>query len=621
MNKSNELLSKIVTFRTYSKYLPHVGRRETLEEIINRNMSMHLEKFPKLSRDIIKAYKQVHDLKVMPSMRSMQFAGEAISKNNTRIFNCSFSPIDRPRAFAEGLYVLLCGVGFGYSVQKHHTNQLPKIRKPKEEGLYVIHDSIEGWAEAVNQLVNAYFHGAIRPLFDFTKIRPQGSRLVGLSAVAPGPEPLKRLLEGVEGILTLAIGRKLRPIEVHDIICIIADGVLAGGIRRAATISLFDRDDEEMLKCKHGEWWVKHPYRARANNSAMLPRWEVTKDEFRHVYEMCVKSNAGEPGFVWTSDTSMNMGGNPCMEISLNPNQMCNLSTTNLTGVKTEKDFHNRVYATALLGTLQASYTDFPYLSESWQRITEKEALLGCSFTGIADAKAGLKARDFQEAAKLAKEVNEKYAKKIGINPSARLCAIKPEGTASCVMGSSSGVHARFDDYYLRRVRMNKSDALTKYLQQTVPDLVEDDLFSESGVVVTIPQESPKDAILRHNETAVQFFERVLFFNRNWVAYGHNYGDNMHNVSATINYKKDEIEPLFEKLWEHRNLYTGVSLLPFDGGSYKQAPFESCTKDIYEDYCKKVVDIDLTNVIELEDNTKRLDQLACAGGSCEWTGE
>lgn len=621
MNKSNELLSKIVTFRTYSKYLQHIGRRETLEEIINRNMTMHLEKFPKLSRDIIKAYKQVHDLKVMPSMRSMQFAGDAILKNNCRIFNCSYSPIDRPRAFAEGLYVLLCGVGFGYSVQKHHINQLPTIRKPKEEGLYIIHDSIEGWAEAVNQLVNAYFFGSIRPLFDFSSIRPAGSRLVGLSAVAPGPEPLKRLIEGVENILINSLGRKLTSIEVHDIVCIIADGVLAGGIRRAATISLFDRDDEEMLKCKHGEWWVKHPYRARANNSAMLPRWKVTKDEFRHVYEMCIKSNSGEPGFIWTSDVSMDMGLNPCSEISLNPNQFCNLSTTNLTGIKNEKDFHNRIYATALLGTLQASYTDFPYLSEKWKTVTENEALLGCSFTGIADAKVNFKAKDFQEAAKLANEVNQKYSKKIGINPSARLCAIKPEGTASCVMGSSSGVHARFDDYYLRRVRMNKSDALAKYLMQTVPDLVEDDLFSESGVVVTIPQESPKDAILRQNETAVQFFERVLFFNRNWVAYGHNSGDNMHNVSATVNYKPEDIDPLFEKLWEHRNLYTGVSLLPYDGGTYKQAPFESCSQETFNELNKKIKDIDLTNVIELEDNTKRIDQLACSGGSCEWTGQ
>lgn len=617
MNKSNELLSKIVTFRTYAKYLPHVGRRETLEEIINRNMSMHLDKFPKLSRDIIKAYKQVHDLKVMPSMRSMQFGGEAIQKNNTRIFNCSFSTIDKPRKFAEGLYVLLCGVGLGFSVQKHHTNKLPRIRKPKEEGVYIVHDSIEGWAEAVNQLCNAYFYGAIRPLFDFSNIRPKGSRLVGLSATAPGPEPLKNLLKGVEEILKTAICRKLKSIEVHDIVCIIADGVLAGGIRRAALISLFDRDDNDMLKSKHGEWWIKRPYRARANNSAVLPRWEVSRDEFRYVYDMCIDSNSGEPGFLWTNDKSLKLGTNPCGEISLNPNQMCNLSTTNLTGIKDKKDFSNRVYASSLLGTLQATYTDFPYLSEDWKITTEREALLGCSFTGIADSKMNLKAKDFQDMARLAKSVNEKYAKKLDINPAARVCAIKPEGTASAVLGSASGIHARFDEYYLRRVRMNKDDALTRYLKLVMPDLVEDDLFSNTGVVVTIPQQSPEGAILRQDETAVQFFERVLFFNRNWIAPGHVHGDNKHNVSATINYKDEDIEPLFEKLWQHRDLYTGVSLLPYDGGSYQQAPFESCDKETFKELNAKVQDVDLTNVMELEDNTTRIDQLACSGGSCE----
>jgi ribonucleoside-triphosphate reductase len=621
VNKSNELLSKIAAFRTYAKYLPHAGRRETLEETINRNMQMHLEKFPKLSRDILKAYKQVHDLKTMPSMRSLQFGGDAIVKNNVRMFNCSYTLIENPRRFAEALYVLLCGTGLGFSVQKHHINQLPPIRMPKEEGVYFVHDSIEGWAESVNQLANAYFYGGIRPIFDFSGVRPKGSALVTLGAKAPGPEPLKHLLKGVEAILKSAIGRKLKPIEVHDIVCIIADGVLSGGIRRAALISLFDKDDKEMLTSKHGEWWNKHPYRARANNSAMLLRSKVSKDEFKYVYDMCIQSNAGEPGFIWTNDEDMNMGANPCVEISLNPNQMCNLTTTSLTGIKSSKDLDNRIYASALLGTLQASYTDFPYLSQEWQQTTEREALLGCSFTGIADARSNLTAKELQAMAKKVLEVNNHYANKIGINPAARACAIKPEGTASCVLGSSSGIHARFGEYYLRRIRMNKDDSLTKYLQTVMPELIEDDLFSSTGVVVTIPQESPQNAIIKDNETALQFLDRVLFFNRNWVAPGHRSGSNKHNVSATINYKPDETEGLFEKLWDNRNLYTGVSLLPFDGGTYKQAPFESCTKEQFDENNKKIADIDLTKVVELQDNTDRLDQVACAGSSCEWTGE
>jgi ribonucleoside-diphosphate reductase alpha chain len=315
----------------------------------------------------------------------------------------------------------------------------------------------------------------------------------------------------------------------------------------------------------------------------MLLRSQVSKDEFKYVYDMCIQSNAGEPGFIWTNDETMTMGVNPCCEISLNPNQMCNLTTTSLTGIKSSKDLDNRIYASALLGTLQASYTDFPYLSQEWQQTTEREALLGCSFTGIADARSNLTAKELQAMAKKVLEVNNHYANKIGINPAARACAIKPEGTASCVLGSSSGIHARFGEHYLRRIRMNKDDSLTKYLRTVMPELIEDDLFSSTGVVVTIPQESPQNAIIKDNETALQFLDRVLFFNRNWIAPGHRSGINKHNVSATINYKPDETEGLFEKLWDNRNLYTGVSLLPFDGGTYKQAPFESCTKEQFDE--------------------------------------
>lgn len=614
MNKSNKLLSDIVSFRTYAKYLPHVGRRESLEETINRNMSMHLERFPKLSKDILKAYKQVHDLKVMPSMRGLQFGGEAILRNNTRQYNCSFVHATYPRVFAEILYLLLCGTGVGYSVQQHHINQLPAIRKPKEEGKYIVHDSIEGWAESINQLMQAYFYGGIRPIFDLSGIRPKGSYLVTTGAKAPGPEPLRQMLVQVEAKLKAAAGRKLSSLEVHDIICMIADCVLAGGIRRAALISLFSRNDKDMLTCKHGEWWVKAPYRARANNSAVLLRGDVSMEEFRYIYDMCIQSNSGEPGFFWTND--IEMGTNPCAEIGLNTNQFCNLTTTNLTGIKSDKDFHNRIYGAALIGTLQASYTDFPYLSDKWRYTTEQEALIGCSFTGIADA-SSLSAAQLQEAAKLVLEVNEKYAKKLGINPAARATAIKPEGTASCVLGSSSGIHARHDQYYLRRVRMNKDDSLARYLSQAVPELVEADLFSPSGVVVTIPQESPEGAIIRSAESAAQLFERVRLYYNNWVVPGHRSGVNTHNVSCTINYQPHEVEGLFHDLWNYRNEYAGVSLLPADNGTYQQAPFESCDKDTFEKFNAMVKDVDVTKVMELEDNTDRITQIACSGGTCE----
>lgn len=575
---------------------------------------MHLEKFPKLSRDIIKAYKQVHDLKVMPSMRSLQFGGEAIMKNNSRIYNCSFVHIKYTRVFAEVLYLLLCGAGVGFSVQKHHINQLPGLRKPKRENVHMIHDSIEGWADAVDALMNAYFYGGIRPLFDYSQISEKGTYLQTTGSKAPGPEPLRIALNLVEAKLIKSVGRKLQTLEIHDIICILADCVLAGGIRRAALISLFDKDDQDMLSCKHGEWWNKSPYRARANNSAMLLRTETTFEQYTAVFDACIQSNAGEPGFIWTDD--LEMGKNPCAEIALHSHQFCNLTTTNMTGIKNEKDFMNRIYASALLGTLQASYTDFPYLGEKWKQVTEEEALLGCSFTGIADA-PGMTAEQLQKAAALVLEVNEKYSKLIGINAAARTTAIKPEGTASCVLGSASGIHARHAEYYLRRVRLNKEESLAKYLKMVVPDLVEDDLFSARDIVMTFPQESPKGSIIRDAESASTLLDRVLFYNKNWVIPGHRSGNDRHNVSVTINYKPEEVDLLKQRMWDHRGEYSGISLLPFDGGNYQQAPFETCDESKFHSVNKLVKDIDLTKVLEVDDQTNMAEQLACAGGVCE----
>jgi ribonucleoside-diphosphate reductase alpha chain len=616
MNLSNKLLSDVTAFRTYSKYMQHLGRREVLEETINRDMNMHLNRFPKLSAEITRAFSMVHDLKVMPSMRSMQFAGDAISKNNARIFNCSFLNADSPRAFGEELFLLLSGVGVGYSVQRRHTEQLPVVRPPGEEGKFIVHDSIQGWAQSVDTLMEAYFFGRIRPVFDFSQVRPKGSYLVTTGAKAPGPEPLRAMLIQVEKKLKTAIGRKLKPIEIHDIMCMISDCVLAGGIRRAALISLFDRDDREMMTCKSGSWWETAPWRARSNNSAVLPRGEVTKEEFMEIFKACQDSGAGEPGFSWTNDAD-NMGYNPCHEIALMSKQFCNLTTINVTGAKTEKEFLKRVHAATLIGTLQASYTDFPYLTPDWKINSEMESLLGVSMTGVADAGDFLTPELLEKGAKLALEVNEKIARKIGINPAARVTAIKPEGTSSCVLGSSSGIHDRHDQYYVRRIRMNKDDALYKYLNGVIPALCEDDLFSPTGGVVSIPQESPETAIIRTSTAALQLLDRAMKFNKFWVAPGHRSGKNMHNVSTTISVREEEWGQVGEFMWKNRNNYTGISLLPFNGGTYQQAPFESCTKEKYEEMTDLVKAIDLRQVMELDDYTNRMEQLACVGGVCE----
>lgn len=618
VSRSNLLLGGAVTHSRYAKYLPHMFRRESLEEIINRNMQMNLEKFgsmsKSLSKDIIKAYGLVHDLQTMPSMRALQFAGQAVTKNNCRQYNCSFTNIDDVRSFGEALFLLLSGVGVGYSVQKRHIKNLPSIQQPREEGIFVIHDSIQGWAQALDLLMEAYMYGRIRPVFDLSKIRPKGSYLVTTGAKAPGPEPLRTMLIKVEEKLKHAVGRKLSSLEVHDIICIASDCVLAGGIRRAALICLFDRDDNEMLTCKHGEWWNSAPWRARANNSAVLPR-DISKKEFEEIFRACQESGSGEPGFSWSNN--LDMGFNPCHEISLNSNQFCNLTTMNVTGVKSKADFLKRVHASALLGTLQAAYTDFPYLRPSWKETTEREALIGCSMTGIADNGGKLPADWLREGAKLVLDVNEKYARKIGIQPAARVTAIKPEGTSSCVLGSSSGLHDRHDDFYIRRIRMNKDDSLYKYLQTVMPSLCEDDLFSATGGVVSIPQASPVNSSTRNNTTAISLLKRAMLFNRNWVAPGHRYGDNKHNVSATISVKDNEWKDVSDFMYEHRDLYSGISLLPHDGGSYQQAPFESIDRDKFMELSRKINDFDLKEVREIEDNTNLTDTVACAGGVCE----
>jgi ribonucleoside-triphosphate reductase len=615
MNKSNNLLSSIVSFRTYARHLPVQGRREIFSETLNRNMQMHLDKFPALSKDILKAYQKVHELKVMPAMRALQFGGEAILKNNVRGFNCAFLPIDDIAAFGETLFLLLSGTGVGFSCQRRHVNKLPSIQAPREEGVYYTHDSINGWAQALDMLMAAYFYGRMRPVFDHSGVRSKGSYLVTTGAKAPGPAPLKYMLEQVETVLKAAEGRRLRPIEVHDIICIVSDCVISGGIRRSALVSLFDATDEEMLDAKAGNWWEKHPYRARANNSALLLRSTLTKEKFKYVFDKCVASGSGEPGWMFTND--LDLGSNACLEIALNPNQFCNLSTISQTNIENKKDFMNRLYAGALLGTLQAAYTDFPYLRPRWKETTELEGLIGVSFTGIADSGGVVTAEWLQEGAKLVNEVNQKYAKKIGINSSYRNTTIKPEGTSSCVLSSSSGIHARHADYYLRRVRMTKSDALAMYLQQVVPDLMEDDVTSATGTILTVPQKSPDHAITRGKESAKSLFERNMFYQKYWIAEGHISGANKHNVSVTISYKDEEVEELFNLCWDNRDSYAAISLLPYSDHTYRQAPFEECTEAVYNHYMDLVKDIDLTQVREDQDYTDRGGLVACSGGFCE----
>lgn len=529
--------------------------------------------------------------------------------------NCSFLPIDHPVAFAEVMFLLLSGVGVGYSVQRHHVEQLPTITKTKKTRRYLIGDSIEGWSDAVKVLVRAYFEGRAIPDFDFSDIRLKGARLITSGGKAPGPEPLKDCLHNIQKIFERReTGDQLTSIEVHDICCYIADAVLAGGIRRSAMIALFDLDDNDMLTSKFGDWYVSNPQRGRANNSAVILRHRVKKTDFMELWAKIKASGAGEPGFFMSNDKEW--GLNPCAEISLRPFQFCNLTTIDASSVTSQEDLNERAVAASIIGTLQASHTNFHYLRDIWKRTTEKEALIGVSMTGIASGVVGT--LNLKEAANLVKKTNSDIAKMLGINVAARTTTVKPEGTTSLVVGSSSGIHAWHNDYYIRRVRVGKNESIYKYLAENHPELVEDEYFKPHlQAVISVPQKAPDGAVLR-TESAVELLKRVSNIWENWVDAGHRRGANVNNVSTTVSVGKDEWDEVGQWMWNNRNKYTALSVLPksADDHSYIQAPFQDITKEEYEKLLSHLHSIDLTKVVELKDDTTLQEQLACAGGAC-----
>ena len=616
MDISQRILSDITVYMKYAKFQPELKRRETWEELVTRNMNMHIKTYPKLEEEIRENYKFVYDKKVLPSMRSMQFAGKPIEISPNRIYNCAFAPIDDWRIFSEIMFLLLGGTGVGYSVQQHHVEALPEIRKPNADKTrrFLIGDSIEGWADSISVLIKSYFFGGSKPVFDFRDIRAKGARLITSGGKAPGPQPLKECLIKIEGILDAKKdGDKLKPIEVHDIVCHIADAVLAGGIRRAALICLFSASDEQMISCKSGAWWETNPQRGRANNSAVLMRHKITKEYFLELWKRIEASGAGEPGIYLSNDKDW--GTNPCCEIALRPFQFCNLCEVNVSDVVDQTDLNERVKAASFIGTLQAGYTDFHYLRPIWQRTTEKDALIGVSMTGIGSG-AVLKL-DMKAAAKIVKEENRKVAEVLGINISARTTTVKPAGTTSLALGTSSGIHAWHNDYYIRRVRVGKNESMYSHLVLNHPDLVEDEYFRpHDTAVIGIPQKAPETAIFR-TESPIQLLERVKKVHSEWVKPGHRSGSNSHNVSATISIREHEWKAVGEWMWENKEYYNGLSVLPYDGGTYIQAPFEDCTKERYEELMQTLSDVDLSKVIELEDNTDLSGELACAGGACE----
>lgn len=619
MKNTQAVLSDITHYSKYARYNENFFRRETYEETVKRNLEFHISRFPEHESLLRDCYKQVRDKSILPSMRSMQFAGPALHRNHARSYNCAFQHMKESVAFADLLFLLLSGCGVGYSVQKHHVAQLPDIRIPSMTAKFLVEDTIEGWADAVKALVNAYFYDSPRPVFDFSAIRPEGSLLKTSGGRAPGSKKLKESLIEVEKIFVSCIDQgmnKLRPIDVHDINCHLADCVAAGGIRRSAMISLFSIDDEEMIRCKSGDWWVNNGQRARSNNSVVLLRGHVTKEQFKYLWNLTRDSYAGEPGFFWTN--CLEIGTNPCAEISLRHRQFCNLVTINAAIIGSMQELLDSCQKASIIATFQATLTDFVYIHPEWKSVTESDALIGVSMTGIADNPYGYRTWDLTEAAKMVVDTNMEMASLLGINQSGRCTTGKPDGTSSLILGCASGVHARHSDYYFRTMRFGVNEPIASYLTSILPtDFYELDVTDASRVVIGFPVQSPRGSITRH-ESAMSLLERASRQNVEWIKNGHNYGKNYNNQSVTISLRDHEWDDVEKWMWDNQDSYTGISVLPYDGGTYQQAPFQDITASRYAELVGMMPEyVDLTAIIENEDFTTLSMEAACAGGACE----
>lgn len=627
VDNSRRVLSDIVVNIKYARFIKEKNRRETWEEVCERHKAMFVRRFPALKARLDDIYnKFVIPKLILPSMRGLQFAGAPIEKNNMRMFNCAFVAIDDRRVFAEIMFLLMSGCGVGFSVQWHHIARLPQVSIQPSRGNYkhIIEDSMEGWADAVAAIMDYYFDLNDYPKFDYRLIRPKGSALSS-GGKAPGHVPLKNCLEALDRLLNNYVTSKVGPfgektnldaITVHDAVCHISVAVLSGGIRRSALLSLFTLEDAAMRRCKHGEWWKDNPQRGRSNNSAALYHGKVTKEQWLSLWKDIVDSHCGEPGAYWTNDEEM--GCNPCCEIGLKSLQVCNLCEVNSANITSQEDFEARCAAATVIGTLQASYNNFTYVREDWRKVTESEYLIGVGMTGIATKT--VEHLNLKAATEVIRRVNADVANEIGIGPAARLTCVKPAGTTSTVLECSSGIHPWHSQFYWRRIQLTKQEALYKYLAKNFPEAVEDSVYDSSGdqAVARVAIKAPNDAILRTDETLQQFLDRVRRFNVDWVRTGHNSGNNANNVSATITFDESkEADWLGEWLWQNRETYHGLSVLPRDLGTYTQTPFEEIDESTYEKARTYLQGFDITQVSEEEDNTTLSDQAACAGGMCE----
>ncbi len=624
--------STFIAKSRYSRYLNDKNRREHWNETVSRYFTFmfeHLEdKYNYKPTEALRTEltNAVQNLEVMPSMRAIMTAGKALDRDNTAGYNCSYLPIDDPKAFDEAMYILLCGTGVGFSVEHKYVNQLPEVPEQlfDSQTTIVVADSKEGWAKALRQLIALLYSGEVAR-YDLSRIRPAGARLKTFGGRASGPGPLDELFKFTTAKFRGAVGRKLTSIECHDILCKIGEVVVVGGVRRSAMISLSDLEDDRMRSCKSGNWWEQNAHRALANNSATYnSKPEI--GQFLQEWTSLYNSHSGERGIFSREasksqaakngrrNSSFDFGTNPCSEIILRPYQFCNLTEVVVRAEDTVETLAKKIRIATIMGTFQSTMTNFPYLRKVWQKNTEEERLLGVSLTGILDNKwmgevSDSTAKALEQLRKVAVDTNADLATQLGIPQSAAITCVKPSGTVSQLVDSASGIHARHSQYYIRRVRGDKKDPLSAFLTSAGVPAEDCVMRPDSTVVFSFPMKAPEGARLRDDLTAIEHLDVWMMYQRHWCE---------HKPSVTISVKEDEWMDVGAWVFRNFDEISGVSFLPWAGGTYRQAPYEECTKEQYEEMLSKMPkEIKWDDLVEVDDNVEGAQTLACVAGHCE----
>jgi len=614
---------KLIAASRYARYLPEEKRRETWSETVDRLINYIKESAPEITAELPKLHKAIENLDIMPSMRLMMSAGEACRRDNIAAYNCSYMAINNKRAFSECLYILMNGTGVGFSCERQEIDKLPSIPESVNDcdDVIVVADSKLGWAKAYRKLLSSLWEGDI-PTIDYSRVRKAGERLKTFGGRASGPEPLKRLFDFTRDTIINARGRKLTSIEVHDIVCMIGEIVVVGGVRRSALISLSNLTDKRMREAKMGAWYNDFAWRGLANNSVAYtekPDTEVFIEEWLAL----VKSKSGERGIFnrvasqkqaakWgRRDATLNYGTNPCSEIILRDKQFCNLSEVVVRANDTKETLLEKVKLATILGTFQSTLDNFQFLSHEWKANTTAERLLGVSLTGIMDNKmmSNPDPKFLEEMRDVARRTNEKYAKRLDVQVSTSITCVKPSGTVSQLVDSASGIHTRHSDYYVRTIRMDKKDAIYTFLKEKGVHVEDEQYRPESTAVFSFPIKSPKGCITRNDKTALEQLELWLTYQRHWCE---------HKPSVTISVRDEEWLEVGAWVYKHFDEISGISFLPHSDHSYVQAPYQECTKEEYEALKKETPnDINFSELIEDDDNTEGAQTMACVGTSCE----